>query len=53
MGLDPDEHVTDVFVGVHVMEPTRRNYRVEHREVLRVLSTTGKERALSAERHDS
>ena len=53
MRLDPDEHVTDVLVRVHVMKATRCNYRVKRREVLRVLRTTRKERALSAECYDS
>jgi hypothetical protein len=38
MRLDSDEQVANVFVRVHLVKPTRRNYRVKYRKVLRVLS---------------
>ena len=53
MRLDPDEQVANVRVRIYVMKPTRRDDRVKHRKVLRVLSTAGKERPLSAERYDA
>ena len=52
MSLNTNEQIANVLVRVHIVKSTRRDYRMEHREVLCVLGAPSEERSLSAESYD-